>query len=143
MLACTAGSAYYGGNMGWLLSLFIAATVFGVGVTALDLIGLIGDQDSEGDDDVDGTDADEGDAGEVQSSVAGHDRRHGRNPVLRILSALRNLVYFALGFGPTGWFALETGESVTASLMWGGGVGLVVVAGARILRRVLRSELSS
>ena len=135
--------------MGWLLSLYIAATVFGVGVTALDLIGLIGDQDTEGDDgdgdDSDGgeTDADEGGAGEVQSSVAGHDTRQRRNPVLRILSALRNLVYFALGFGPTGWFALGTGETIAASLIWGGGVGLVVVAGARILRRVLRSELSS
>ncbi|TFH06018.1 MAG: hypothetical protein E4H09_01040 [Spirochaetales bacterium] len=154
--------------MGWLLSLYIAASVFGVGVTVLDLIGLIGDQDNEADDgdgmdadsgseddgggegvDGDGddggsdTDADDGADGDAPSSVAGHDRRQRRSPVLRILSTLRNLVYFALGFGPTGWFALATGETVASSLIWGAGVGLVVVAGARILRRVLRSELSS
>lgn len=56
---------------------------------------------------------------------------------------MRNLVYFSLGFGPTGWFALATGETLTATLLWSGGVGIVVLGGARILRRILRSELSS
>ena len=186
--------------MAWLLSIYIAATVFGVGVTAIDLFGLIGDQESDGEDgddggaddgdaDFDGDGADfDGDAGgdfvadgvdadldgggdfdtdadgdadfdadsdgddggdaegdgdaTGRASVAGHDRKR-RNPVLRILSALRNLVYFALGFGPTGWFALGTGESIGAALAWSGGVGVTVLIGARVLRRILRSELSS
>jgi membrane protein implicated in regulation of membrane protease activity len=172
--------------VGWLLSIYIAATVFGVGVTTIDLLGLIGDHGSEGTegdtggedggdasdsdggddfgtddgdfaDDADGDfaddsdgdfaeDADEGgeDADDTggRASIAGHDRRR-RNPVLRLLSMLRNVVYFALGFGPTGWFALGTGQGVTASLAWGGGVGVVVLVGTRLLRRVLRSELSS
>lgn len=156
--------------MGWLFSLFIAATFFGVGVTAVDLLGLMGDQDSsdsdssgddaggqadsdgdggaddldyDGDADSDGGDDDTDSDGDDHTSVAGHDQRHKSNPVLKILSALRNLVYFSLGFGPTGWFAMGTGESVTASLLWSGGVGVVVLVGARLLRRVLRSELNS
>ena len=148
--------------MGWLFSLFVATTIFGVGVTTIDLLGLMGDQDSsdsdadasgddtggEADFDAEGgaddSDADsDGDDAEGHTSVAGHDRRQSRNPFLKILSALRNLVYFSLGFGPTGWFALGTGESAAAALLWSGGVGIVVLTGARLLRRVLRSELSS
>ncbi len=85
-----------GGNVGWLLSLFIAATVFGVGVTTIDFFGLIGDHevaDDDGDVDAAGDDGDfadaEGDASDADSSsdagrgsVAGHDRRHRSNPVL-------------------------------------------------------------
>jgi membrane protein implicated in regulation of membrane protease activity len=56
---------------------------------------------------------------------------------------MRNLVYFSLGFGPTGWFAVATGEPLSATLLWSGGVGVAVLGGARLLRRVLRSELSS
>jgi membrane protein implicated in regulation of membrane protease activity len=194
--------------VGWLLSIYIAATVFGVGVTAIDLLGLIGDHGSEGDH-ADGHDGDAGhaighdghaddgdfgghiddggdaadfghvdDAGDEfdaggadhgdgdfghdaghddggvdhdgdheleaveHTSVAGHDTRR-RNPILRILSTLRSMVYFALGFGPTGWFALGTGQGTVPALLWSGGVGLVVLFGVRGLRKVLRSELNS
>jgi membrane protein implicated in regulation of membrane protease activity len=145
-----------------LLSVYIAATVFGVGVTTLDMLGLIGDQDADGDGDADfdgdahadfdgDTDSDLDGAGDAEAdaeadetgSVAGHDVRQKRNPVLRVLQAMRNLVYFSLGFGPTGWFAVATGEPITAALAWSGGVGVVVLGGARLLRRLLRSELSS
>ena len=166
--------------MTWLLSLYIGATVFGVGVTLIDFLGLLGDQEGDADDggaeaadadsgaieadfDSDGadggfgadTDADaDGDAGELADadeagdveevgSVAGHDVRQRRNIVLRFMTALRSLVYFALGFGPVGWFALATGQSTLTSLAYAAPVGGVVLLGARWLRRILRSELTS
>ncbi len=170
--------------MAGLLSVFIAATIFGVGVTVLDLFGALGGRDDfeeVGDDfgadatDGDGgaggdieTDVDAGDAGDAgdvdgeagddalegevedaddsadsQPAVLGHDVRRRRNPILAILSAMRNVVYFSLGFGPVGWFAVATGETAVASLLWSAPVGLVVLVGARLIRRLLRSELSS
>jgi membrane protein implicated in regulation of membrane protease activity len=154
--------------MSWLLSLYIGATVFGVGVTFLDLLGVLGgDQsdDADGGDDF-GADADSdldisADAGgeasgdsdadadadaqadDHHSAVLGHDRRSPGDALLAFFSLLRNLIYFCLGFGPVGWFALATGESLGATLAWSVGVGIVVLTGARILRRVLRSELTS
>ncbi len=144
--------------MTWLLSLYIGATVFGVGVTLIDFLGLLGDQEGDADDggaealDSDGDaieadlDADsDGDAGDVEEggSVAGHDIRRRRSIILRIMTALRSLVYFSLGFGPVGWFALSTGQSTAMSLAYAAPVGGVVLLGARLLRRVLRSELTS
>lgn len=163
--------------MAGLLSVFIAATIFGVGVTVLDLFGAlggreggeeIGDDGADGDDgggteieaggddaDAGGDDADgeapevEGEIedtegeGESEPAVLGHDVRRRRNPILAILSAMRNVVYFSLGFGPVGWFAVATGETAVASLLWSAPVGVVVLVGARLIRRLLRSELSS
>lgn len=137
--------------MTWLLSLYIGATVFGVGVTVIDFLGLLGDQDADADgvsDDAGDIDADDGDAddggddGEA-GSVAGHDVRRRRSVVMRIMTGLRSLVYFALGFGPVGWFALGTGQPTLTSLAYAAPVGAVVMIGARLLRRVLRSELTS
>jgi membrane protein implicated in regulation of membrane protease activity len=166
--------------MTWLLSLYIGATVFGVGVTLIDFLGLLGDQEDDADDggaealdsdggaieadfDVDAGDADfdgdadadfdggagepaeADDAGDVEEagSDAGHDIRRRRSIILRIMTGLRSLVYFALGFGPVGWFALSTGQSTMMSLAYAAPVGGVVLLGARLLRRVLRSELTS
>jgi membrane protein implicated in regulation of membrane protease activity len=160
--------------MGWLLSLYIGATVFGVGVTVLDMIGALGgDQDADGADadgagsdggDGDAFDADDGlddggdseadfdssgdddagdDATDHEPAVLGHDRRRSGGLVVRFMSFLRNIVYFSLGFGPVGWFAIATGEGTTATLAWSAGSGVLILLGARILRRVLRSELTS
>lgn len=155
--------------MTWLLSLYIGATVFGVGVTVIDLLGLLGgeseggdsDSDADGDladgdladgfesaddagdsgDDAAGEDTDDG--GEDHSSIAGHDVRRKRSVVLRIMAGVRALVYFALGFGPVGWFALGSGQTALASIAYAAPVGALVMLGARGLRRLLRSELSS
>lgn len=178
-----------------MLSVYIAATVFGAGITLLDMLGLIGQdsQDADGDgsaDDTAGDDdvglleghglegdepggeesggsthdadsegngdivvgdaaattdaADTGDDTGDDGSVAGHDRFPAKgNGVLRLLSSIRTSIYFCLGFGPVGWFALATGQSLVASLAWSIPVGGVVAIGARLLRRILRSELSS
>lgn len=144
--------------MAALLSVFIATTIFGVGVTVLDLFGVIGDRGDETDGADDSTDeadgGDEGDADQVDDgeesdgadgrpAVLGHDERRRRNPILGILGALRTLVYFCLGFGPVGWFAVATGETALASLAWSVPVGAAVMVGGRLVRRVVRRELSS
>ena len=203
--------------MGWLLSLYIATTVFGVGVTFVDLLGgfgarsedtsdgeasggaddavvgdaavgdaadgLGGDEGSGGDEgtagedtDADGADeggdaegagedtADEGGEQEAETdegtvgesavgdaavgdaervSVVAHDRRQRGNAVIRILSVARSVVYFSLGFGPVGLFATLRGEGVGVGLAWSIPVGVAVMIGTRLLRKVLRQEIDS
>ena len=54
-----------------LLSLYIAATVFGVGVTAIDMMGILGDLFDEG------GDSDGGDDGLSSSRPGPHVEGHG------------------------------------------------------------------
>lgn len=164
--------------MGWLLSVYIGATVFGVGITLIDLFGLLGSHDGDhagedsgghvedgalaegdlGDHDGGSEPADDdaapgeahdsealehgGEALEHDGSLAGHDRPERRSPVLGILSFLRNIIYFCLGFGPVGWFAVATGNSLLTSLLWSApSVGALF--GTRALRKFMRRELDS
>ncbi len=167
--------------MGWLLSLYIATTVFGVGVTFVDLLGGFGartedtsdgeasggddgtggdeaaagdDTDAEGADDSGEADdesggeqeaePDEGAVGDAERvSVVAHDRRQRGNAVIRILSVARSVVYFSLGFGPVGLFATLRGEGVGVGLAWSIPVGVAVMIGTRLLRKVLRQEIDS
>ncbi|WP_455382713.1 NfeD family protein [Salinispira pacifica] len=161
--------------MGWLLSVYIGAAVFGVGVTLVDLLGLLGshegdhagssDQDAggHGDDDFGGNagesaeaaspeldaapealaDHDAADQNENVESVTGHDRPERRSYVLRLLTIVRSIIYFCLGFGPVGWFALATTGSAVTSLYWSVPVGVVALFGTRALRRFMRRELNS
>ena len=127
-----------------LLAIYIGATVFGAGVTIPDLLGvfssLTGGDDGDADDG-DG-DADDGD-GDDAVSIAGHDRVHHGNAALRILTAFRSLVYFALGFGPVGWFATTQYSTAASTLAWSVPVGLGVMVGTRLLRSFMRRDLSS
>jgi len=129
--------------------MYIAATIFGAGVTVVDMIGVLGSQtgeDADGDDDAADDDGDSGeDAVDDHPSVVAHDfrPRSAQKWILRSLNMLRNLVYFSLGFGPVGWFALGRYSQVSATLLWSIPSGLVVMVGARLLRRLLRSELDS
>lgn len=173
--------------MEWLFPVYIAATIFGVGVTVVDLLGLIGgeaagesggDGDDGGDDGADGdvdtdvsgempaiddagVDGGEGDAADSddaagdevpaeaesgedgRASIVGHDKRQRGSLVLRALSGVRSVVYFSLGFGPVGWFAFARGEGIGASLLWSVPVGVAVMLGVRIVRRLMRQELDS
>ena len=152
--------------MDWLFPVYIAATIFGVGITAVDLFGLIGGQSDEAggsEDDAAGDaesdfDGEAGDSGQVEGgeeaadegegegdrvSVAGLDKRQRGSWVMRILSAVRNVVYFTLGFGPVGWFALARGEGTGSSLIWSIPVGIGVMVGVRLIRRLMRQELDS
>ncbi|HUX22226.1 MAG TPA: hypothetical protein VMW69_13370 [Spirochaetia bacterium] len=160
--------------MSWLLSVYIGATIFGAGITLIDLFGLFGSHDGDhtgddssghtiegesGGDTVDGGLGDhESDAsGEAQSpeamehdgsdehegSLAGHDRPDRRSFLLGLLSVFRNIIYFCLGFGPVGWFALATSGSLATSLLWSAPVGVAALFGTRTLRRFMRRELNS
>jgi len=195
--------------MDWLFSFYIGATIFGAGVTIVDLLGLIGhhgdnadqsashddagahDHDGSHDDadayDHDGShddadaydhdgihddadahdhDGSHDDAGahdhalhdtgthdthhdlavhsSAQHSVAGHDSFLKRfNPVVSLLTLMRSIVYFCIGFGPVGWFGIATGMNPFISLLWSVPFGLVTVFGTRALRRFMRKELDS
>ncbi len=191
--------------MSWLLPLYIAATVFGLGVTVVDMLGALGSRgesegsgdepggesadgapdadgfgatesghdaaDAEVDGDAEGDSADGGeeDGGGEQAesesdsaeeaegggddqaishgehvSLLAHDRRQRSTPLLKLMSAARSVVYFSLGFGPVGVFATAVqGERALISLAWSVPVGLVVMIGARLVRRLMRQELDS
>ena len=147
--------------MEWLKGLYIGATIFGAGVTLADIFGMlsnIGSSEGDGDGEFDSAEAadglDDGDtsgADEIDSdtgddtdgSIAGHDRRVKRNPVLTILTLMRTLVYFALGFGPVGWFAFSQYSSAGTTLLWSLPTGALVAIGTRALRSFMKKELSS
>lgn len=164
--------------MSWLLSVYIGATIFGVGVTLIDLLGLFGGHEADhagasGHDLADhegfadhatfGHDAETHDAevrtdtpdsgatphgadahgAEHPPSIAGPDRSGGRNALVGLLGALRNLIYFCLGFGPVGLFALATSGSVARALIWSIPIGGAALVGTRALRKFMRRELNS
>jgi hypothetical protein len=79
---------------------------------------------------------------QVKESVVAHDVTR-KNPVLTILSAFRNFVYFSLGFGPVGWFVMGSGTGFLQSLFISIPVGAFVLAGVRILRRIQTKRLDS
>jgi membrane protein implicated in regulation of membrane protease activity len=155
--------------MEWLLPLYIGATIFGVGITIADLFGafsnLVGGEsggdvgsDSGGDTDIDGIEADGADgaddiddvddvdadeADHAGQSILAHDARRRGSAVLKIMTGFRSLVYFSLGFGPVGWFAISQYGLTTRTLAWSLPVGAVVMVGTRMLRSFMRKDLSS
>ena len=171
-----------------LLSLYIACTIFGVGVTMIDMLGILGDLFHGGDHGTGGLDhgshggahLDQGGAhGDLAAAHGEHGGGHGeaaaghgdhavahhadqtggehgakgslvaqenyreRHLLASLLSLVRSLVHFALGFGPVGWFALATGRGMASSLAWSLPVGLAAMIGGRLLRRMQSSELDS
>ena len=143
--------------MEWLFSIYIGATILGVGITFFDLIGLFGGHEGGSDHDGSGDDSGqiEADSGhedfgnedivhsDDEGSVVGHDRSEKRNPILTLLSVMRNLIFFCLGFGPVGWFALATTGSGLNSLFWSIPMGALALVGTRTVRRFMRRELNS
>jgi membrane protein implicated in regulation of membrane protease activity len=164
------------------LAIYIALSVFGLGVTIIDFIGVLepsgdagagGDSadgdgadgdaadsdgadaaDSDGADDAgaDGDDTDSDSAADsADAGVAHHDHGSylapesaaGIKAVTGIMGFLRLLVYFSLGAGPTGLFALLRGLSPFQSLFWAAGVGAAIAVFARLLRKFIRRDLDS
>ena len=147
-----------------LPEIYIGCTVFSVGITALDFLGVLGgNQDSEGGDvdggDMhDGGDVDTGEGhhdgetdsgtvvtnsdptGDVESSETGH---RGGVAVLSALAYLRYTVYFCLGFGPTGWIVMATSRSPANSLIWAIPAGGVAFVLAYAFFRLQRSDTDS
>ncbi len=159
--------------MNSLFILYSALAAFGVGVTVIDLFGVFehaghdaghgddatGDDDASGDDDATGHDDATGD-----DDAAGHDspsHAHagslvshrggsyvasadaGTRLVARTIGVLRTVVYFSLGAGPTGLFAMITDVGPAASLAWSTGAGVFIAALARGLRSFIRKDLDS
>ncbi len=157
--------------MGGLLTLYIAASVFGIGVTLLDLLGILGhsgghggghdsDAQDSGGHDAGAHGAIEHDAG-VHGAVEHDDGTHqtaaqeaapssllGHQPPqrpigLRALTALRTVVYFSFGFGPMGWISHSMSGSLLASLAWSIPTGILFAGAGLVLRRIQRSTLDS
>ncbi len=138
----------------FLTQFFIGASVFSVGVVALDFLGIFGEGesghgDSSGDDGGDGGD----DGGGWRSStsatmtaspahMAGHLSGHG-SPVLSMLAYLRMAIYFFLGFGPTGWVALATGRTPFVALALAVPMGVLATLAAQAFFRFQRSNTDS
>ena len=116
-----------------LTGLFWMTAIFGVGVTVIDLLGLIGG----GSDDAGAT------AGAGDDQAGGTHDDGGGAPVLSFLRWVRTLVYFCLGFGPFGLAAGAFGSGPVGSLVWSvaGGVSMTVLA--RLFFRFQRTRLDS
>ncbi len=63
--------------------------------------------------------------------------------VARTIGVLRTGVYFSLGAGPTGLFAVLTGVAPGESLAWSAGAGVFIAILARALRSFIRKDLDS
>ena len=142
----------------WLNGVYIGCTLFSVTITVLDFLGFLGgNQDSDsggdagGDSSDDGADSgstrfdtdlpgDEALAGKVSHESVPHT---GKVAVLSVLSYLRSLVYFCLGFGPTGWVAIAMGNSAVQSLIWAAPAGVAAFALAHAFFRFQRTDTDS
>lgn len=196
--------------MDWLFSLYVISSFFGIGVTLVDLLGLLGHHTdgaatshTNAHADATGTathlaaghtDTGHAAAGHVDTghaavghtghgpapehthdltthhdnspqstqhsqteqhqagSVVSHDRQTTEfNLLLRFLSYLRTLVYFAVGFGPLGWVAWILGQgagqtaiqTALSTLCWSLPGGLLFAVGGKLLRRLQKQELDS
>lgn len=154
-----------------LLPLYVAATIFSLGIVALDFMGILGEDqaddagdvgeviDLEGIEvdadveavplDVDGTDFEAGDTSQGDASghihdLAGYDVSYRRaGLIISLLSYLRLTVYFCLGFGPTGWMALSSGRGALASLGFASVMGVAALFLALAFFRFQRSDTDS
>jgi hypothetical protein len=153
-----------------LVQFYIAATIFSVGVVALDFLGILGGEaeDGAGDGDADGFDGADSDLAADAVDADAHgvdiedtdfdagDTSHGHtmghlhdidkvrgSRVLNVLAYLRLTVYFSLGFGPTGWVALASGRSPLVSLGLGIIVGVIALFLASAFFRLQRSDTDS
>ena len=151
-----------------LSQLFIAATILSVGVVAVDMLGLLGGDgggaaesggDSGGDSGEFGDVSDVGEAGGADNGEIdwtpdlGEDFGPGdthtghwgdqASPVLSALTYLRMFVYFCLGFGPVGWFAMAGGRNPAIALLLAAAVGSFAVFIAQAFFRFQRSDTDS
>ena len=116
--------------------LFWFTAIFGVGVTVIDLLGLIGS----------GGQADGGSAAEAADDGSGEEgggEDGGGAPVLSFLRYVRTAIYFCLGFGPFGLASTAFGSGPAGSLIWALAGGTAVATLARLFFRLQRTELDS
>ena len=132
-----------------LQALYWFTAILGVGVTVVDLLGLIG-SGGQADGGADGSGAEaggEGSGGQASGSqVAGEDAggaSGGGAPVLSFLRYVRTAIYFCLGFGPFGIASTAFGSGAAGSLIWALAGGSAVAVLARLFFRLQRTELDS
>ncbi|MCL2209936.1 MAG: hypothetical protein FWC19_07355 [Treponema sp.] len=133
-----------------LFVLFITLTVFGVGVTIIDFLGVLDHWgDNSGDHFSDHSDSHSADTGSEHGSNLIAENKHSApdkpsfSIISKIMNLLRNAVYFSLGSGPTGLFAYFNGLSRTSGLIWAFAVGAAMIILARLLKRFIRRDLDS
>lgn len=114
-----------------LTGLFWFATIFGAGVTVIDLLGLIGGGSEEA-----------GDGG-AESGAGGEPGGGSGAPVLSFLRWARAAVYFCLGFGPFGLAAGAFGSGAAGSLVWSLAGGTASAFLAHLFFRFQRTRLDS
>ncbi len=140
-----------------LLVVYSALAVFGLGVTVVDLFGVFDQAESQAEDagDAPGDDGspENGDHSLVEQSQAPATRddrgsyvahaEAGTRTVAKAIGLLRAGVYFSLGAGPTGLFALLTGTPLLQSAFWAAGAGMFIAVLAKVLRSFVRRDLDS
>lgn len=146
----------------FLQQLYIASTVFSIGVVLLDFFGLLGGHhggETTGDVTAGHLGGDHTAADLTAHGAGGHDMAHaagdhaagahpppnqaGAGPILSVLSYLRLFVYFCLGFGPMGLVALLTGRGPLVSLLFAIPVGVAAVFLAQAFFRFQRQDIDS
>ena len=119
-----------------------ALSVFGVGITVIDFLGVF---DHSRDDDHDAPESES--FIKLHGSYLSPDRSGAEYRRIRavtvIMGILRTAVYFSLGFGPTGLFSRLIGLNRSTSLLWAIGMGLFTTALAWVLKRIIRRDLDS
>lgn len=142
-------------NLVLLEGIYILTTVFAVGVTAIESMGLLGDSgdDNGGADDDGGLSSDDG--AEATDSAHGSDGVVVRGDVLqqrpnpvgqyifKVLGVLRLIVYFTLGFGPMGLVAIVLGTGALLSLVLAIPAGIITCVMYRSFIRWQRKDVDS
>ena len=126
--------------------IFIASTVFSVGVVLLDFFGVLGghhDGGTSGDVTTGHVFSGDHAPGDHSGQIHHGPDQQGAGPILSALSYLRLFVYFCLGFGPMGLVALATGRNAFASLLFAIPVGVAAVFLAQAFFRFQRQDTDS
>jgi hypothetical protein len=133
--------------MTFLMSLFIATTVFGIGVIIIDLFGILSHFDSSGHDGIGHDthhltdDIHHGAAHEDdQTSKLIQDHKQKSNPVVFFLNLLRNAVYFSAGFGPAGLFMQMMKKGTLETLFWSITSGIVIMGMTVVIKRIIPKD---
>lgn len=104
---------------------YLFATVFGVGVMLLDLLGVFthsfhfgADSNSQLAEDSSHLDNNADHQTNLEHTHTTHHDSHPHIPLLSVLRYVRMFVYFCAGFGPMGLLAEFTGSSLFGALAW-------------------------
>ncbi len=97
---------------------------------------------NDGFDDSDDISSDDGDSENSTNYVVDYNRYRSRG-ILQFMSTLRTMVFFCVGFGTVGSFALLTGESRISSLIWSIPVGIVTVLIFHFFKNMQQKKLDS